>query len=169
MLNKVILMGRLCADPDFRQTQNGTAVCRLRLAVNRPFANRQTGERETDFINVSCWRQSAEFASRYFHKGSMVIVEGSLRNNDYTDGNNIKHYSMEVMADNISFGESKRAAQENGYQGAYQQPAYNNAPAPQPSAPAPAPVAAMEDSVGAAQLGDLGEFEEILSDGEVPF
>lgn len=171
MLNKVILMGRLCADPDFRQTTNGTPVCRIRVAVDRRFSNRQTGERETDFINVTCWRQSAEFVSRYFHKGSMVIVEGSLRNNDYTDQNGVKHYSMEVQADNVSFGESKRAAQESGgYQGAYQQPSYAQAapaaPA-QPAAPAPAPAAAQ--APGALQLGDLGDFEEILSDGEVPF
>lgn len=171
MLNKVILMGRLCADPDFRQTTNGTPVCRIRVAVDRRFSNRQTGERETDFINVTCWRQSAEFVSRYFHKGSMVIVEGSLRNNDYTDQNGVKHYSMEVQADNVSFGESKRAAQEGGgYQGAYQQPSYVQAtpaaPA-QPATPAPAPAAAQ--APGALQLGDLGDFEEILSDGEVPF
>ena len=117
MLNKVILMGRLCADPDFRQTTSGASVCRIRVAVDRRFANKQTGEREADFINVVCWRQQAEFVSRYFHKGSMVIVEGSLRNSDYTDQNGVKHYSMEVQADNVSFGESKRAAQENsGYQ-----------------------------------------------------
>ena len=109
--------------------------------------------------------------ARYFHKGSMVIVEGSLRNNDYTDQNGVKHYSMEVQADNVSFGESKRAAQEGGgYQGAYQQPSYvQAAPAApaQPATSAPAPAAAQ--APGALQLGDLGDFEEILSDGEVPF
>lgn len=172
MLNKVILMGRLCADPDFRQTTSGTAVCRIRVAVDRRFTNKQTGEREADFISVTCWRQQAEFVSRYFHKGSMIIVEGSLRNSDYTDQNGVKHYSMEVQADNVSFGETKRAAQENGgYQGAYQQPAYAQAapaaPAPQPAAPAPAPVS--NNAPGSLQLGDLGDFEEILSDGEVPF
>lgn len=106
MLNKVILMGRLCADPDFRQTQSGVAVCRIRVAVDRRFSNKQTGEREADFISVTCWRQQAEFVSRYFHKGSMIIVEGSLRNSDYTDQNGVKHYSMDVQADNVSFGES---------------------------------------------------------------
>ena len=75
MLNKVILMGRLCADPDFRQTQSGVAVCRIRVAVDRRFSNKQTGEREADFISVTCWRQQAEFVSRYFHKGSMIIVD----------------------------------------------------------------------------------------------
>lgn len=180
MLNKVILMGRLCADPDFRQTQSGVAVCRIRVAVDRRFSNKQTGEREADFISVTCWRQQAEFVSRYFHKGSMIIVEGSLRNSDYTDQNGVEHYSMDVQADNVSFGESKRAAQENGggYQGAYQQPAYaqaapaQSAPAYQQPAPqaAPAPQApASNNAPGSLQLGDLGDFEEILSDGEVPF
>ncbi|MDE6021381.1 MAG: single-stranded DNA-binding protein [Ruminococcus sp.] len=167
MLNKVILMGRLCADPDFRQTPSGVATCRIRIAVNRQFANKQTGEREADFINVTCWRQTAEFVSRYFHKGSMIIVEGSLRNNDWTDQNGVKHYTMDVQADNVSFGESKSASQgggygqqnNGGYQATYQQPSYS-----QPAAPAPQ--AAPQQSV---QLGDLGDFEEILSDGEVPF
>jgi len=168
MLNKVILMGRLCADPEFRQTPSGTATCRIRIAVNRQFVNKQTGERETDFINVTCWRQTAEFVSRYFHKGSMIIVEGSLRNNDWTDQNGVKHYSMDVQADNVSFGESKNAAQgggygqqnNGGYKATYKQQNYS-----QPAA-APASQAAPQQSV---QLGDLGDFEEILSDGEVPF
>lgn len=173
-MNSVHITGRLCADPELRQTPSGVAFCRFRVAVNRRFANKQTGEREADFINVSCWRNAAEFVSRYFHKGSMIIVEGSLRNNDYTDQNGVKHYSMEVLADNVTFGESKRSAQENGggYQGAYQQPAYAQ-PAPAQSAPAyqqPAPQApAANNAPGAMQLGDLGDFEEILSDGEVPF
>lgn len=159
MLNKVILMGRLCADPDFRQTQSGVAVCRIRVAVDRRFSNKQTGEREADFISVTCWRQQAEFVSRYFHKGSMIIVEGSLRNSDYTDQNGVKHYSMDVQADNVSFGESKRAAQENGggYQGAYQQPAYAQA-APAQSAPAyqqPAPQAAPAPRTGIQQCSRL--------------
>lgn len=177
-MNSIHITGRLCADPELRQTPSGVAACRFRVAVNRRFANKQTGEREADFINISCWRNTAEFVSRYFHKGSMIIVEGSLRNNDYTDQNGVKHYSMEVLADNVTFGESKRSAQENGggYQGAYQQPAYAQ-PAPAQSAPAyqqpaaqPAPQApAANNAPGAMQLGDLGDFEEILSDGEVPF
>ncbi len=183
-MNKVILMGRLCADPEFRQTQSGVPSCRIRIAVNRQFVNKQTGERSADFINVTCWRQTAEFVNRYFRKGSMIAVEGSLRNNDWTDQNGVKHYSMEVYADNVHFcgdksngggqsGYSQNGgyAQNNGYasnnnggyQANFQQPAYSqpqaSAPAAQPTAPPPA----------AVQLGDLGDFEEILSDGEVPF
>ena len=91
-LNRVIIMGRLCADPDFRQTQSGVPCCRIRLAVNRP--TKQGEEQKADFINVSCWRSTAEFVCRFFSKGKMAIVEGCLRNNDYTDQNGVKHYSM---------------------------------------------------------------------------
>lgn len=168
MLNKVILMGRLVADPEFRQTTSGIPVCRIRIAVDRPF--RKDQERQSDFINITCWRNTAEFVSRYFSKGKMIIVEGSLRNNDYTDNNGVKHYSMEVQADNVSFGESKSASQGGqqgggyGQQGGYQQNSgYQNAPAP---AAAPRPAAPAQDALS---IGDIGEFEEILSDGEVPF
>jgi single-strand DNA-binding protein len=178
MLNKVILMGRLTRDPEFRQTPSGVPVCRFSVAVNRSFVNKQTGERETDFIDVEAWRNTAEFVSRYFNKGSMIIVEGSLRNNNYTDNNGVKHYSMRVMADNVSFGESKSASQgggnyggqqggypqQGGYQqqsGGYAQPQRQFADQQQAR-----PAAPMQD---AAQIGDIGEFEEILSDGEVPF
>lgn len=173
-MNKVIIMGRLCADPEFRQTPSGVATCRFSVAVNRPFTNKQTGEREADFIRVTCWRQQAEFVSRYFRKGNMIAVEGSLRNNDWTDQNGVKHYSMDVQAENVHFCESKNPNQNNnsgyntgngGYQATYQQPAYSQ-PAPAPQAAAPAPQAAPQAAV---QLGDLGDFEEILSDGEVPF
>ena len=170
MLNKVILMGRLTRDPEFRQTTSGTAVCRFTVAVDRGFTNKQTGEREADFIDCDAWRATAEFISRYFTKGSMIIVEGSLRNNNYTDNNGVKHYSMRVQADNVSFGESKRAAQQGGgyapQQGGYAQQGGFGQPTPQQFAsPAAAPAPQQE----ALQIGDLGEFEEILSDDEVPF
>lgn len=181
MLNKVILMGRLCADPDFRQTQNGVAMCRIRVAVDRGYTSKSTGERQADFISVLCWRQQAEFVSRYFRKGSMIIVEGRLQNSDYTDANGVKHYSMEVQADNVSFGETRAAAQasgnytapsnQSGYQyqtPQYQQPAAPQQPAPQ-AAPQPAAAVPQQNNSVPIQLGDLSDFEEILSDGEVPF
>lgn len=163
MINKVILMGRLTADPELRQTTSGISSCRFSVAVDRGYKSKDTGERQTDFIRVTAWRQTAEFICRYFSKGRMIIVEGSLRNNDYTDANGVKHYTMDVQADNVTFGESKSAASGNSAgigTGNFQQPA----PAPvQTSAPQSTPV---EESI---QLGDLGDFEEILSDGEVPF
>lgn len=177
MLNRIILMGRLCADPDFRQTQSGLPVCRIRLAVDRGYS-KNTNERQTDFFTIVCWRQQAEFASRYFRKGSMIIVEGKLHNADYTDANGVKHYAMEIHADSLSFGETKAAAQANGnyttptnqsgYQ--YQTPQYPQQPAaPQQAAPQPAAAAPQQNNSVPIQLGDLSDFEEILSDGEVPF
>lgn len=166
MLNKVILMGRLTADPELRQTTSGISSCRFNVAVDRGYKSKDTGERQTDFINVIAWRQTAEFVSRYFSKGRMIIVEGSLRNNNYTDNNGVKHYTMDVQADNVSFGESKAAASASGAidNGSFQ---YS-----QQSAPAAAPVQTAPQSTPAnesIQIGDLGDFEEILSDGEVPF
>ena len=151
----------------------------IRVAIDRPYTSKSTGERQADFINVVCWRQQAEFVSRYFHKGSMIIVEGRLQNSDYTDGNGVKHYSMEVQADNVTFGETRAAAQANGNytapsnQSGYQyQPQYQQQPsAPQaaPQQPAAAPASQQQNNSVPIQLGDLSDFEEILSDGEVPF
>ena len=151
-MNKVILIGRLCADPEFRQTTSGIPVCRFRIAVNRP--KLKDKEQQSDFINCTAWRSTAEFISRYFSKGSKIVVEGQLRNNDYTDQNNVKHFSMDVLVDGVEFGESK------GTGGGSQPQTYQQQPA------APRPAATAEEALS---LGDLGEFEEILSDGEVPF
>ena len=151
-MNKVILIGRLCADPEFRQTTSGIAVCRIRIAVNRP--KQKDKEQQADFINCTAWRSTAEFIARYFSKGSKIVVEGQLRNNDYTDQNNVKHFSMDVLVDGVEFGESKGTGGGSQPQTYQQQSA-----APRPAAPAEEPLS----------LGDLGEFEEILSDGEVPF
>lgn len=164
MINKVILMGRLTADPELRQTPSGVAMCRFTVAIDRSYKSKETGERQADFIRVTTWRQQAEFVNRYFSKGRMIIVEGSIRNNDYTDQNGVKHYSMDVQADNVTFGESKSAASGSGAPiggGGYSAPSY--------SAPAPAQSQAPASADDGVQLGDLGDFQEILSDGEVPF
>lgn len=166
MINKVILMGRLTRDPEFRQTTSGIPCCRFTVAIDRAMSK----EKQADFINVVAWRQSAEFVSRYFSKGKMIIVEGSLQNDNYTDNNGVKHYGMNVIADRVSFGESKGASQggDGEYASRQQQFADNGGygqPAPQQSyAPQAAPK--QQESLS---IGELGEFEEILSDGEVPF
>ena len=128
MFNRCIFMGRLVADPEQRQTQSGVAVCRFRIAVNRPKS--KDGNQEADFIGCTAWRGTAEFVARYFSKGQMIHVEGQLRNNDYTDNNGVKHYSMEVLCDEVHFGESKNAgaAQQGQPQQQYQQPQYGAAP-----------------------------------------
>ncbi len=148
MLNKVILMGRLVADPELRQTTAGVPSCRFRIAVNRPY--NKDGEQKADFINVVAWRKTAEFIDKYFSKGQLIIVEGSLRNNDYTDKNGVKHYSMDVLAEKVDFGGSKS---ESGGQ------TVNTQKKP----------AAEKSDQESAFIGGLEDFEEILSDGEVPF
>ena len=107
MLNKIILMGRLTRDPELRRTGSGTAVTSFSLAVDRDFKS-QSGEKETDFIDVVAWRSTAEFVSKYFTKGRMAVVEGRLQIRDWTDKDGGKRRSAEVVADNVYFGESKR-------------------------------------------------------------
>lgn len=106
MLNQVILMGRLTRDPELRRTGNGTAVATFSLAVDRDFPNGTTGERETDFIDVVTWRNTAEFVSRYFSKGRMAVVRGRLQNRSWDDKDGKKHKTVEVIADNVYFGDS---------------------------------------------------------------
>lgn len=177
-MNSIHITGRLCADPELRQTPSGVSVCQFRVAVNRRFANKQTGEREADFITCSAWRNTAEFVSRYFSKGNWIEVSGELRNNDYTDQNGIKHYTMVVLADYVGFVGNKDGAQNA--QNAPQQvkasqpqnysPQMQNAPQqPQSAATAHTYRQDVQQPQQMQQLGDLDGFEEILSDGDVPF
>lgn len=108
MLNKIFIMGRLVADPELRHTQSGTAVASLRLAVDRDFKDKDTGERKADFINVAAWRSTAEFIVRNFSKGRMIVVSGSLQMRDWTDKDGNKRTTAEVVADNVYFADSKR-------------------------------------------------------------
>ena len=108
MLNKIFIMGRLARDPELRRTQTGTPVASFRLAVDRDFKDKSTGERSTDWIDVVAWRQTAEFVSRYFTKGRMAVVEGRLQMRDWTDKEGNKRTTAEVVADNVYFGDSKR-------------------------------------------------------------
>lgn len=104
-MNKVIITGRLTADPELRQTQSGIASCRFTVAVDRKFADKETGERQADFITCVAWRQTAEFLSKYFNKGKMICVEGNLRTGSYQDKNHedVTHYTTEVYVDNVEF------------------------------------------------------------------
>lgn len=117
MLNHVTLMGRLVADPELRTTPQGVPVATIRLAVDRDFKNKQTGERETDFINVVAWRQTAEFISRFFTKGRMAVVEGRLQIRPYTDKDGNKRTAAEVVAENFYFGDSQRREGDGGSYG----------------------------------------------------
>jgi single-strand DNA-binding protein len=106
MLNKIVLMGRLTRDPELRRTQSGTAVTSFPLAVDRDFKS-QSGEKETDFVDIVAWKNTAEFVSRYFSKGRMAVVEGRLQIRDWTDKDGNKRRTAEVIADSVYFGDSK--------------------------------------------------------------
>lgn len=114
MLNKCFLQGRLVADPELRHTQSGTAVASLRLAVDRDFKDKDTGERKADFINVVAWRSTAEFIARNFSKGRMIVVAGSLQIRDWTDKDGNKRTTAEVVAESVYFADSKRDNQPEG-------------------------------------------------------
>ena len=148
MLNKIILMGRLTRDPELRRTGTGTAVTSFSLAVDRDFKS-QSGEKETDFIDIVAWRSTAEFVSKYFTKGRMAVVEGRLQIRDWTDKDGGKLRSAEVVADNVYFGDSKRdGGDSSGYSAA---PAYKNA-------------APSNFNAGGSDFAEIGE-----DDGELPF
>ena len=156
MLNHIIVMGRLTRDPELRYTQSQTPVASFTVAVDRDFAPKDGGDRQTDFIDCVSWRSTAEFGSKYFQKGSMAVVSGRLQIRDWTDRDGNKRRSAEIVADNVYFGESKR--RENG--GSY------SAPSAGGYAPAPG-----NDSRGynAAPRGESAFAELDDGDGELPF
>ena len=110
MLNKCFFQGRLTRDPELRHTQSGTAVASFTLAVDRDFKDKQTGERTTDFIDCVAWRGTAEFVSRFFTKGRMAVVVGSLQIRAWEDKEGNKRRTAEVIAESVYFGDSKRDA-----------------------------------------------------------
>ena len=111
-LNKVMLIGRLTADPELKQTQSGVPVVTFSIAVNRRFT-KQGEQPQADFIRITAWRQQAEFVSRYFSKGKAIFVLGALQNRNWTDQNGQKRYDYEVVADEVSFVESKASSDRN--------------------------------------------------------
>ncbi len=108
MLNHITLMGRLVRDPELRYTQSQIPVASFRIAVDRDFSGRDGGERQADFIDIVAWRQTAEFVNKYFQKGRMIVVSGRLQMRNWTDNENNKRTSAEVVADNVYFGDSRR-------------------------------------------------------------
>ncbi len=109
MLNHIDIMGRLTRDPELRRTGSGIAVTSFTLAVDRDFGPKDGGEKETDFIDVVCWRSTAEFVEKYFRKGSMAVASGRLQIRSWTDKDGNKRRSAEVHADNVYFGEPRKS------------------------------------------------------------
>lgn len=171
-MNQVNLLGRLTADPELRQTQSGIASCRFTIAVNRKFKN-DNGEYDADFITCVAWRQTAEFVSRYFSKGSMIAVSGSLRTGKYQDKNHsdVTHYTTDVYVDNVEFtGEKKQQGTTTSNQ---QQPKQQQKPHYDSVNDAAGRQYTQELQQAAEQTtmsyGNLSDYEEILSDGDLPF
>ena len=158
MLNHITIMGRLTRDPELRYTQSQTPVASFTLAVDRDYSSRDSGERQTDFIDCVAWRSTAEFVSKYFQKGSMAVVSGRLQIRDWTDKEGNKRRNAEVVAENIYFGESKK--RDGDSPAPYVGGSYSGSSYPggndfvSPSAPSPMP----------------SGFEELSDDdGELPF
>ena len=142
MLNHIVLMGRLTRDPELRRTGSGVAVASFTLAVDRDYAA-QGAEKETDFVDIVAWRNTAEFVSKYFTKGRMAVVSGRLQIRNWQDKDGNKRRSAEVVADNVYFGDSKRDNAEGGFnQVPQQQPAYQ---APQNVSAAPSDFSMLSD------------------------
>lgn len=150
MLNVVAIMGRLVADPELRTTGNGTNVCSFRIACDRNFVQ-QGQERQADFIDVVAWRQSAEFICKYFQKGSLIAVEGSLQSRQYQDKNGNNRTAVEVVARQINFAGSKKPGG---------QPVDDGGEAPPKDYREPAP---------AYSQGSADDFAVISDDGDLPF
>lgn len=140
MLNHIVIMGRLARDPELRRTQAGVPVASFRMAVDRDFRDKTTGERATDWIDVVAWRQTGEFVSRYFTKGRMAVVEGRLQIREWTDKEGNRRTSAEVVADNVYFADSRRDGDGGSYTPGYrpggysQEGGYSQQPAPQADA-----------------------------------
>ena len=113
MLNHIVIMGRLTRDPELRRTGSGIAVASFSVAVDRDWPSKDTGEKETDFINCVAWRQTGEFVSKYFQKGSMIVVSGRLQIRKWTDDNGNNRTTAEIVADNVYFGGDKKKDESN--------------------------------------------------------
>jgi len=148
--NKVILGGRLTADPELKQIANGTPVVSFSIAVSRRYQSKDSGQTQTDFFNVTAWRATAEFVSRYFRKGSAICVVGNLQNRSWTDNQGAKRYATDVIADEVYFVDSRG----DGSMGAQPQGAYT------PDAYAPS---------YSSMAGSAPKFEEIKTDDDLPF
>jgi single-strand DNA-binding protein len=144
MLNRVCLLGRLTADPELRTTPNGTSVTSFTIAVNRSYV-KQGAERETDFINIVAWRSTADFVCKYFKKGQLVALEGSIQTRSYTDKEGNKRTAFEVVTDNVYFAEPKResAPQYNDNSFTPPEPSFSNS--------------------------DGSDFEDVVGDTDLPF
>ena len=157
MLNRVILLGRLTADPELRQTGSGVSVATFRVAVDRNYQAKGSAERQADFIPCVAWRQTAEFISRFFTKGRMIALEGSLQSRNYEDKTGAKRTAYEVIVDQAYFADSKPSGGSGN----------DRSGIPFPTEP---PQFNEPQKGGSLSVGDFGKFEEVdTDDGDLPF
>ena len=149
-LNKVVLAGRITADPELKQTTSGVSVLSFTIAVNRRFSRNEQGEQQTDFISMVAWRQTAEFISKYFRKGSAICVTGSIQTRKWQDNQGQNRYATEVVVDEAMFVDSRNES-GNAQGNSYMPDAYNATPA-------------YSSNAGAAP-----NFEELNTDDDLPF
>lgn len=147
--NKVILGGRLTADPELKQTQSGIPLVSFSIAVNRRFQSKDSPS-QADFFNVTAWRSTAEFVSRYFRKGSSICVVGTIQNRNWIDPQGVKHYAIDIVADEVTFVDSRQESGNAPGGANYTPEAYNVPSFSTPAASAP-------------------KFEEIKTDDDLPF
>lgn len=151
MLNRVVLMGRLTATPELKQTTGGVSVTSFTIACDRNFADK-SGNRACDFINIVAWRSTAEFVCKYFAKGRMMALEGSIQTRNYEDKQGNKRTAFEVVADQVYFADSKQSGERSS----------------SPNFPTPSPDSFQEPPKG--QSFSIGDFEEIeADDSDLPF
>ena len=159
MLNVVVIMGRLVADPELRTTTNGINLARFRIACDRNYS-RQSEQRQTDFLDVVAWRQQADFVCKYFQKGSLIIIEGSIQTRQYQDKNGNNRTGVEIVANNINFGGPKNSnSNAGGSSYSASQPRQNAQPA-RPSS---------IEAVPSYSAGNNDDFAVIDDSDDLPF
>ena len=170
MLNSIVLMGRLVADPELRSTPSGVAVCAFTIAVDRDY-NGPNGQKQTDFIDIVAWRQTAEFVSRYFSKGRMIVVKGSLQSRKWQDKNGNNRVAWEVQTESVWFGDSKPESGGQSYRQSappqYQEP-YHGTGSAQYRQPAQTNQPPLQTQLGGYFSGSDSDFTP-LPDDDLPF
>ena len=168
MLNSIVVMGRLTADPELKKTQNGISVVSFTLAVERSYKSGE--QRQTDFIDVTAWRSTAEFIEKYFNKGQMMVVQGSLQTRNYEDKNGNKRKAVEIVAGNVYFGEAKHSESQNSAAASYTPPDPDeNIPFPgDPQGPLPGSKEWQQKRAAQTTLDGKDEFYNV-DDGDLPF
>ena len=157
MLNVVAIMGRLVADPELRTTPAGHSVCSFRIACDRSYVQ-QGQQRQADFIDIVAWRQQADFVSKYFQKGSMIAIDGSLQTRNYQDKNGNSRTAVEVVANNISFAGAKRQDSQSAL--SYEQQTTSHIQQAKAAQNAPQP---------AYTQGSMDDFAVISDNDDLPF